>query len=530
MVEPVSVEEHTAVACAEALASSVQQLRRVEAERFARVARWADLHPPGPGVPVVAGFAERVAGAADVEVAVPPERVGGVGFRERAVRLGGEGTPAVAEFAAVELGMLLQTSTYAATTLLRDALEVRHRLPAVWAAAMAGEVDVWKARRAASATRVLDLAGCREVDPRVAAALTGLPFGRAESVVAGLVVAADPAGHERRRRVEAERRYVAVGRRPNPEGLRTLVAQTTAGDVARLEAMVQHLADLAERTGDRDSLGVRRAEALALLADPARACLRLAQGAAPAGPAEEDPASVGSGTAVELGVVFGRLLAQQAPAVLRGLRPRTVLYVHLAEEALGALRGAPGTGHPGAEVARVRELGAVGLTQLREWLGDDVVQVRPVLDLAGQRPLEAYEIPPSLAESLALREPFEVFPWGTAPTHRTDLDHTQPWRESLGADPPGRLEPPGQTGLHNLGPLSRHHHRAKTFGSFRCYQPLPGLYLWASPSGHWFRVDHTGTRPLGRRTPTILRQLRDPAPLSAGEQQLRRRLEYHLGA
>lgn len=232
--------------------------------------------------------------------------------------------------------------------------------------------------------------------------------------------------------------------------------------MARLDAMVGHLATLARRAGDTDGVGVRRARALALLADPARACLMLAAG----------PAQAVSGTTVELGAAFGQLLEQQGPEVLRRLRPRTVLYVHLA----------------------------------------------------AQTPLDAYEIPPSLAEVMELREPFEVFPWGTAPGGRADLDHTEPWCGS-GAD-----DRPGQTGAHNLGPLGRHHHRAKTFGSFRCYQPLPGLYVWRSPSGHWFRVDHTGTRALGRETPAILRQLRDPDPLSAGEQQLRGRIVHHLGA
>ena len=47
---------------------------------------------------------------------------------------------------------------------------------------------------------------------------------------------------------------------------------------------------------------------------------------------------------------------------------------------------------------------------------------------------------------------------------------------------------------------------------WRCHQPLPGLYLWQTPSGHWFRIDHTGTTPLGRQRPEILRQQEGEMP------------------
>ena len=112
--------------------------------------------------------------------------------------------------------------------------------------------------------------------------------------------------------------------------------------------------------------------------------------------------------------------------------------------------------------------------------------------------------------------PVEVFPYGTTPTRTADLDHTQPHRQ------PG---PPGQTRRGNLGPLSRHHHRAKTFGGFTCHQPLPGLYLWRTPTGHWYQVDHTGTHHLGRTTPEILDPLTgrttDRPPSSRMEAALR---------
>ena len=53
---------------------------------------------------------------------------------ERARRVGGAGTPAVAEFASAELGVLMGTSSVAADHLIRDALDLRHRHPVLWAA------------------------------------------------------------------------------------------------------------------------------------------------------------------------------------------------------------------------------------------------------------------------------------------------------------------------------------------------------------------------------------------------------------
>ncbi len=159
--------------------------------------------------------------------------------------------------------------------------------------------------------------------------------------------------------------------------------------------------------------------------------------------------------------------------------------------------------------------------------------MRPVLDPLGQRPVDAYEPPPDMREAVELGAPFEIFPWGTAPSVVCDLDHTDPYR-----DPPDGDPPPGQTRPGNLGPLSRRHHNLKTHHGWRCYQPLPGLFLWLTPSGWWYRVDHLGTTVLGRDEPAILRQRREGAhgprgavpaqPARAAPDLTRSRVETYL--
>jgi hypothetical protein len=479
---------------------SVRDQRLVGARRLALAAHWADLHAPdlhGPGVRVAGSRRER-------------DR------RRHGLRLGADGTPEVSEFAAEELGVLLQTSTGSAAHLLRDALEVRHRLPRVWEAVLAGDLEDWKARKVACATRVLTEEQARWVDGQVLSALLGCAWGPAQTVVEAKVIAADPAGHERRRVAREEKRYVALGRR-TPAGAQTLFAHGNAGDQARLFAMVDHLADHLPHQPDHRQDGgeaadadARRAQALALLANPALACLTLARAHSVQQPARDDQHSVDGEppSPVHLAVELGRLLERQGPAALDRLRPRSVLYVHLDGSALAA--DAPA-------VARVEEHGPVSHPQLAAWLGHDRITVRPVVTPHSQSGVEDYQLPRPLEEALVLTRPREIFPYGTLPSRQADKDHTTPY------DAHRRTGPP-QTSLDNLGPLSRRHHRAKTHGGFTCHQPIPGTYYWRLPSGRWYRHDRLGTQPLDHRDPPVIAQLdsHDERSLTLAERRLHR--------
>ncbi len=490
----IDVDEESVAACADALSASVLDERRVAATKMARVARWADTHPPE----TMTGLGGR--GRSPIHNPDLGEIRGVPRGRSRSVpvQVGGDGTPLVSEEGVVELGPLLQTTTSSAQALLRDVLDLQHRLPSVWHAVMTGAVEDWRARKAACLTRTLSFEQARVVDREVLEALTGLPYARAIDVIEARVIAADPAAHETRRQLEQERRYVALGRRPNAAGLRTVVAQTSAGDVARFDAMVDHVARLLAEAGDTDSHQVRRAKAIGILADPAQACL-LMSGLTGTSDGNDEPQR--DETAPGRAATWGEALRSLGVKAIDRLRPRTVLYLHLSEEALRT--------HGGNQVAR-SNLGPLGLEQLEEWLGADRLVVKPVIDLHEQVSVDAYEVPKRVAERLRLREPYEVFPYGTVRADQADVDHT------VAYVPPDEGGPSGQTRTGNLGPLGRRHHNVKTFGAFRCHQPLPGLYLWELPCGLWFRVDHTGSTPLGRETPDVIRQLR-PAERTRAE-------------
>ena len=163
---------------------------------------------------------------------------------------------------------------------------------------------------------------------------------------------------------------------------------------------------------------------------------------------------------------------------LAACRPTVVLHVHLTDQTLRAGHG----------VVRSPD-GPITVEQLRRFLvqTDANITIQPVIDPAETASADAYEIPLRLRRAMAIRHPRSVFPHSPA-TGRMDLDHTRPWQ------PDG---PPGQTGMGNLGPLTRSEHRAKTVGCWKARQPESGTYVWRSPEGWIAITTNQGTLTLG---------------------------------
>jgi len=65
----------------------------------------------------------------------------------------------------------------------------------------------------------------------------------------------------------------------------------------------------------------------------------------------------------------------------------------------------------------------------------------------------------------------------------------------------------GQSRIGNYGPMTREHHRIKTFGCWEVKQPYPGIHLWRDPHGRLYLADHTGTR---RATATTIASSHSP--------------------
>lgn len=384
---------------------------------------------------------------------------------EELVRLGGAGTPEVAEFAPAEFGAELGMSPYAAVQLIADALDLRHRLPLLWKRTRAGEVRPWIARKAAQATRQLSVELVAVVDRRVSKWAHSLSWGRLEAVVAGVVIAADPEAAARTAREADTRQGVWIGRSTDA-GIKEIFIRTEAPAAIWFDASIDRIADGLGLLGDTASKDVRRGRAVGVLAQPQRA-LDLFADAARA-------ASEGSDGISETATPVGPL---------QNCRPPATLYVHVSADAV--VRDSAG-------VARFEGVGPITVEQARSWLGHCQVTIKPVIDLNDQTPVDAYEIPDRLREAVHLRSPVDVFPFATNSSRRRDIDHTDAYHS------PDDGGPPGQTRLENLGPMIRFHHRIKTHSRWRVKQPFNGVFVWRSPHGRIYVVDSTGTRRASR--------------------------------
>jgi hypothetical protein len=402
-----------------------------EVDELLCAAHWADLH----------GSLDGLAGPAFPGV-------------ERLVAYGGEGTPELAEFAPAELGAVLGVSTSSAIALVADALDLRHRLPALWARVLAGEVKPYIGRRVAEASRRLTVEAAEKVDAHISRWADRLTWTAMEDIVKAAVIEADPARAEIETALAEADEGVWLSR-DDHHGTREIVIRTDEASALEFDAAVDQVAADLAQLGDSDPRNVRRAKAVGVLAHPQLALNLFGQAT---GRPTSDPKAAPSG--------FGRA---------------ATLFVHITPEAMAAGQG----------VARVEGVGPVTVEQVRSWLRDAHVTVKPILDLAGIAPVDSYEIPDRMRDGVHVVSPRDTFPFSSSRRRSGDIDHTIPFRS------PDAGGPPGQTAIGKLAPMTRFHHRVKTHGRWQVQQPFPGILVWRSPHGRYFLVDHTGSRPLG---------------------------------
>ncbi|QIK75486.1 hypothetical protein [Nocardioides piscis] len=401
--------------------------------------------------------------------------------REQARRFGGAGTPKVLEFAPAVLGARLGVSTGAAHALMADALDIAHRLPRLWGRVEALEVKASYARYVARRTRDLGAAQAAHVDARVHVAADGrIPWARFEALVEGAIAASDPEAAAERER-EAATKQLAQPTRSTEHGMRGFYVRAPLHVIARLDAIVSHLARILLELGDTDTNDERRVKAVLLLTDPRRACELLRRYAEwrdrPDDPAAPDDGDRGSEPETPR--------SGDRPEVdWDALMPTVTLFLHLYAQAVG---------DQGEQVARIEGHGPVTTTWLRHTLGPHArFTIRPVLDLEGQAPVDAYEIPERHRQAVHLMTPADTFPWGSSTSRTQQIDHTVPY--SRGAARAGA----GQSRVGNYGPMTTFHHRVKTHAGWDVRQPFPGIYLWRDPVGATYLVDNTGTRRIAQ--------------------------------
>lgn len=448
-----------------AASGAVRERRLAEVRDLEVLAQWADVHSCDP--------------------TKGPQGEWALRFGNVLVYPGGDGTPGVQDFCLGEIALARGTGVIATSHALADVLDLRHRLPLTWAVVRAGEAEVFVARRVAKLSRHLPADRISVVDAAVARIIASEAGGRVFEVAEAKIIEADPALHEERVEAEKARRYVGSGR-TDEYGLRTVIARIEAGDAIWIEATVQRVAEILTHQHPNASVDERRAIAFGYLARPAELLQLLLEHTTDAdarGEGEldldlDDEVGDGAEEPVEL---VSRALAFPADlldalrnADLSVLRPASVLYVHLHEAALD------GT----STVARVEGLGPVAVSTLAGLLARTELTIKPVKDLSSRVRATAYEHPESLKEQTYLSTGGDYWPYATSTSRRVDYDHPTPYDDT---------GPPGQTGSHNSGPLGRRHHRWKTHAGYQARQTGEGRYVWLTPHGLAFLVDHLGT-------------------------------------
>jgi 5-methylcytosine-specific restriction endonuclease McrA len=450
------------------LLASIREARSVEDAAAARqldlAARWADLHPP-----------ESTHSAA--AFTVPGS--------EHEEPIAGQGCPLVAEFCIAELGTVLGISTVAAKKLIGHALELRHRLPRLWAQVQSGRVPAWRARSVAETTihssPALTSDAARFVDAQVAAVAGKIGSAQLDRLVAETIkrfdlAATDPASDPEDGYLSVDPRHVTIHDEDvHFAGTVRIEAELGLADALDLENAVAHGAAAQRALGSTDSLDARRAQALGDLARTQTAL---------------DLFSQGGGAEATGGLPAAR---------------EVVLHAHFD----ASIDGDQTVFGPTGRLEERQRLLLVG--QLQSWCSDSrtKITIKPVIDLNTEISTPAYEIPARIRESVILRDRTCVFPWCGRNARACDIDHVIEFDHD--ADAGGR-EQPGPTTTSNLAALCRFHHRLKTHSAWRYRMTQPGVFEWTSPHGHRYRRDRTGTTALDPPDPSPPRVPRQHRP------------------
>ena len=444
-----------------ALLASIRTARSTEdaaaARQLSLAARWADLHPPE-----------------SIHTAATFSYGGGLG-REHEEPIAGPGCPLVAEFCIAELGAVLGISTTSAKKLIGHALELRHRLPRLWAQVQTGAVPAWRARAVAETTihtsPALTVQAAAFVDAQVAAVAGRIGPAQLDRLVAETIkrydlAAVDPSADPEDGYLSVDPRHATLHDEDvHFAGTMRFEAELDIADALDLDrALVQKAAEQ-KALGSVESLDARRAKALGDLARTQTAL---------------DLHTQGTGTAH----------AEEGLPVAR----EVVLHAHFDASAVGeqTVFGPTGRMEEGQRL--------VLLDQIKSWCGDSrtKITIKPVINLNIELSTPAYEVPDRIREQIVLRDRTCVFPWCTRPARGCDIDHVIPYDHYAEAE--GRPQP-GPTATSNLAALCRFHHRLKTHGAWRYRMTSNGVFKWTSPHGHRFTRDRTGTTAIDKPDP-----------------------------
>ncbi len=374
----------------------------------------------------------------------------------RLVRIGAEDTPLVDETLPLEVAALLGISQNAATTLIRDVVNLHWRHEHAWQAVLAGRIPLWQARQLTQLAETfgLGMGECLQVDARIQPLLGTVGWGRVMARYRAAIIEAAPAKVAAHHDRHSRNRHVTINTGSDDPTLSWMSALADTSDLKALEHLLGLVTKALIDLGDTDPIDVVRAKALGRMADP-EGVLGLLDGV------DDDT--------VEASLT--------EPRTRRRHTPVAQVFVHVSADTLE--NGGP---------ARLERLGPVLIDDLARVVGHHRIKLTPIIRIPGatEPAVDSYEIPDSMRELVLARDRYEAFPYSSREARGLDLDHTVAYLDGVGR----------QTRPSNLGPLGRRPHRGKTHGGWRLDQPRPGVFWWHSPRGQVYRVGPDGTRNL----------------------------------
>ena len=172
-------------------------------------------------------------------------------YGDTGITVAGAGAPLVAEFSVAEFAAAVGLATESGKAYLGEAVELRYRLPRVWARVTAGDLVAWKARRIARATILLSPEAAGFVDRHVAPIAHRVRLAQLDRLVEEAVARFMPEETERRRKVAADGRSFTIQTPSRLSGHADMWAGLNVADALDLVATVSAGAQTLEAIGPR---------------------------------------------------------------------------------------------------------------------------------------------------------------------------------------------------------------------------------------------------------------------------------------
>src|SRR3954451_16855177 len=187
--------------------------------------------------------------------------------KDTGIPIAGHGAPLVSQFAVAEFAAALGLPAATGRNLVGQALELAYRLPKTWAKVQPGSLAPWRARRIADETLCLSLEAAAYVDRMVAPFAHRTGVAQTQRLVEDAIARFMPDYAAERRDRASEQRYFTIDHdQVSFAGTSRVHGELDLPDALDLEDAVRAGAEQLKALGSEDSLDVRRAAAVGMLA------------------------------------------------------------------------------------------------------------------------------------------------------------------------------------------------------------------------------------------------------------------------